>query len=165
MLQSKGQLFTTDLIFAIVFLAFLLSIYAIANKQVEQNLSLRYEQESISKATRDAALVLLSPGMPKNWSANNVHTIGLTAQKNVLSKEKIERFLFLANKDYEKARQLLGLYREGISYDFALSISTLEGEELYSFSPQELGDTRMAINRYALLENEPVLLRIEVGKR
>lgn len=99
-MKNKGQVFTTDMIFALILVAALLSIstqvYGIASEGVRSH-STRY---SLERMTNDVADVLVkTAGDPIDWKINpNLETLGLAkvgrenkAIPNYLDEDKIVR--------------------------------------------------------------------------
>lgn len=107
-----------------------------------------------------------SPGYPTHWEQislltdNNVRTIGLTQERNVLNLNKIQKLVHLNDdQNYSFIKRVLGVSR----YDFQVNISYLNGTQMYSYgrtpSPNSLVSV---VSRLALLNNNVVVVNVYV---
>lgn len=151
----RGQLFTTDAVFAIVFLISLLAFYSAASKAVALKLAGDESRSALSDAADTASLALFSPDTPA----------GLLNEAGFVSSEKMVK---LAQMEPERSRQLLGLYRQGSSFDYSLSITDFKGNALVAPSSANLSasESSLTVNRFAVLDDgRPLKISLVVWGR
>ncbi len=108
MINKKAQYWYMDLIIAITIFSFTLIIayrfitFAMANQ--DENLILR-EADKISE-------VIVSAGIPSNWTPENVFVIGLTNGNNVLNLTKVEYLKNMTEEDYDNTRHTMAIQSE-----------------------------------------------------
>ena len=164
-LNSRGQIFSTDLILASIVFMFILVLSITYSAEVANRVSLLEEDNARNLAASNAANALLfSGGSPANWQnledLNNVSSIGLARTRNELSPGKIAHLVDLNAGNYEGVRHLLGLSKYGI----AISILRLQNSQsLAEFGIQPGNGKKVsAVNRIALYNGEEVLVRLKV---
>jgi hypothetical protein len=177
--MKKAQLFSQDILFAIVLVLFVFSLWLILRDRVLHVISVSEDRREIDEAASDAMSQLLeSAGRPTNWnrlSAINettVESIGLVGDRNILDSDKVAKFVDLADDggtNYTTIKKLLGLDKSG--YKFNFTISTLSGGILHSvnYTPSTSGNASYAAlnttafaERFALLNNSMVKVTLGV---
>ncbi|MCX8190025.1 MAG: hypothetical protein N3F05_02235 [Candidatus Diapherotrites archaeon] len=161
--NEKGQLFTTDFVFAsAMFLAALIIVYGYSNLASMRINELQIIQDREYAARRTAQMLVTSEGIPRNWHAladENIKSIGFALEPNILSEEKIKRFKKLSDENYAFLRDILGLQKYGIS----IKVISTSGNTLYSVGPQKTQESAIAkVSRAGLLNNAIVFLDVEV---
>jgi len=177
--MRKAQLFSNDIIFAVVLVLFTFSMWLILRDRVLNMVSTSEDRREIDEAASDALGQLLeTPGRPSNWNRlqtineTTVESLGLVSDRNILDSEKVSQFVTLAGSggdNYSIAKKLLGLDRSG--YRFNFTVSSLSGMVLHSvnYTPSAtLGNasyaalnTTASIDRFALLNNS--LVKVSLG--
>lgn len=177
--MRRAQLFSQDIIFAIVLVLFTFSVWLILFDRVFTTISTNEFRRNIDESTASAMSQLLeSSGVPTNWNnlstinETTVGSIGLVSSRNVLDPAKVSTFVSLAGSggsNYTTMKRLLGLDREG--YAFNLTITSLNGTVLYNVSntpsvgPYNASyaavNTTASIDRFALLNNS--LVKVTMG--
>jgi hypothetical protein len=101
--MRKAQLFSQDIIFAIVLVLFAFSVWLILRERVLSMISTSEDKRQIDEAAANAMGQLLeSGGIPTNWNAlypineTSIGSIGLVSDRNVLDSGKVSRFIRLA---------------------------------------------------------------------
>jgi len=165
--MKRAQLFSQDIIFAILLALFILSLWVILKDRVLHVLSITNDRTMLDEAASNAMSQLLeTSGTPANWNRLEVindtaiSSMGLVSERNVLDSEKLEKFISLSNdNNYTTMKKLLGLEREG--YEFNFSVSSLNGLLLYntSRSPSAVygNASYSALNTTAFLERYALL--------
>jgi hypothetical protein len=99
----KAQLFSEDIIFAMVLVLFIFSIWLVLRDRVLHLISTSEDKRELDEAASDALSQLLeTSGKPTNWNSlssineTTVESIGLVSDKNTLDSEKVEKFVRLA---------------------------------------------------------------------
>jgi len=177
--MRRAQLFSQDIIFAIVLVLFTFSLWLILKDRVLHVISITEDRREIDEAASDALSQLLeTSGRPTNWdrlstiNETTVESIGVAKERNVLDSEKVETFVIMAGNggaNYTAVMKLLGLDRSG--YRFNFTISNLSGSTIYgvNYTPSSnLGNasfsaanTTAFIERFALLNDS--LVRVTLG--
>ncbi|MEM3556122.1 MAG: hypothetical protein QXF56_05370 [Candidatus Micrarchaeia archaeon] len=176
--MRKAQLFSQDIIFAIILALFLLSMWFVLRDRVLHSISTSNDRTLIDEAASNALSQLLeTSGNPSNWNKlgiindNTVWSIGLVSERNVIDSEKLEKFVDLSNGDnYTTIKRFIGLERE--SYEFNFTVYSLDGSVLYNTTRSPSAsygnasystmNTTALVERYALLNNSLVKLRLGV---
>ena len=110
--------------------------------------------------------LVLSGGMPGNWETvtlteGQLASYGLASSPNVIDPAKAARLGSDGNSNITEIKRCLGLAKVNVS----IQISDLSsGNVLYSIGQNPPSDIQaMAIERFALLNGNPVKVRIEAG--
>jgi hypothetical protein len=179
--MRKAQLFSQDIIFAMMLILFTFSLWLTLRDRVVTMISASEDKRQIDEAASNALGQLLeSPGEPTNWNdldyANDttVWSIGLASDRNVLDSSKVSAFVTMANSggdNYTTIKKFLGLNNAG--YKFNLTISWLNGTALNQYSINytpslslynasfAMTNTTVSIDRFALLNNS--LVKVTMG--
>lgn len=173
--RAKGQLFSEDLLFAMIFVTFLLALYAILASRVTYAADDYLLREQLRGDAQDAAAQLVgSPGAPMNWHQAQVNdsmqSLGLAGRRGVLSQEKAAKFFSLAadSDEYNSTKRLLGL--ETRAERFNATLSLLNGTVVYSLNATpssqfpSYGQTNITstVTRLAVLNGSIVKLTLVV---
>ena len=153
---KKGQVNSMDALLSVmVFAMLLVFLFASwmggvlsAKNAVGRN---RMEYAALSASE----LLMESGGMPQGWETNSsgVLMLGLANSQNTLSAAKVANFSALP---YETSRGLLGTASE-----FYFVLQELDGGTLYSAGNSTLlGSTKVAIERYGMMGNKKVRMRL-----
>lgn len=183
--MQRGQLFSQDIIFAIVLVLLTFSLWLTLRQRVLGVILMSDDRRQLDEAASSAMGQLLeSSGMPTNWerlplgndsniNETIVNSIGLVSDRNNLDTGKITVFVNMANSsvdNYTTTKKLLGLNREG--YEFNFTISSLDGTLLYSVNntpatsaaysaSYSAVNTTSFVERFALLNNS--LVKVAMG--
>jgi hypothetical protein len=127
MSSSRGQIFSPDLIIAVIVFIAGLSFFFTASNSVFAQTDLLDERKNIDEVAHPlmASLVYLS-GDPWNWEAlsqSDVNAFGLALEKNVLSAQKVSAFMGALDSNYSLAKEKLGLG----PYDFHVRLIDANG--------------------------------------
>jgi len=163
MLNGKGQIFTIDLILAVTLFLFVLTLTLAYSNQVANRVELwEASNERDSSALLASRSLVLSTGEPANWENLNVEeieSIGIVSEYNVIDPEKLSRLEDLNSVGYSESKAALGLAK----YDAEILILDLNGNTLNSFglSP-DLESEVSSYTRIALLDGEKVFVKVKV---
>lgn len=178
--MKRGQLFSQDIIFAIILVLVTFSLWLTLRQRVLNVVLMSDDRRQLDEAASSAMNQLLeSSGTPTNWewlsviNETTVNSIGLVSDRNNLNSVKIAMFIYTANlggDNYTTIKKLLGLNREG--YKFNFTISSLNGSVLYGFrnmpttsatynASYSAVNTTSFVERYALLNNQ--LVKVAMG--
>ena len=119
--RMKAQAFSLDLIAAVVIFFLVLGVYTAWRDSLFAKLAPQDEFQRMGLKDSEMAFVLLeSPGDPADWNASTVKQVGLSFERNTVSRTRLANFL---NLTYANATQLL---RVG-GYDFYFELRYLNG--------------------------------------
>jgi len=157
--------FSTDFIVGMLVFLFILSLSVIVSRQAFlQADSFEQYSELRDAASAAASALVVSSGQPSNWeklpSINDINSVGLAEERNVLSSEKLQRFSDLNSSNYSDLKQLLGLGK----FDFFFSVELLQSsQQLYSAGMlPDSNATVVSASRLALLGSDEILVKLEV---
>ncbi|MFH0818011.1 MAG: hypothetical protein V1909_05270, partial [Candidatus Micrarchaeota archaeon] len=115
----KAQVFSYDLVFALMAVAFLLwySVNA-ANALAGRIDSVEKDNRMAEVAQSAFAQLTESPGDPPNWAGLEANSLGLAESRGVLDRAKVENFALLAENqsNYDDTRAILSMNRQGGAY-------------------------------------------------
>jgi hypothetical protein len=101
--MKKAQLFTQDILFALVIVIFVFSLWLILRDRVLTMISTSEDKRQIDEAASNALSQLVeSAGVPSNWNTlypgneTTIGSLGLMSDRNVLDSAKLSRFVRLA---------------------------------------------------------------------
>jgi len=176
--MKKAQLFSNDIIFAIVLVLFTFTLWLTLRQRVLNVITTSDDRRQLDEAASSAMSQLLeSSGVPSNWDRlstiddTTVKSVGIVSDRNNLDSGKTAEFVNMANSggnNYTIAKQLLGLNRE--SYKFNFTVSSLGGDAIYSINYIPSGtynasyaatNTTAFVERFALLNNS--LVKVTLG--
>ena len=165
--STRGQIFTADALVAFVFLLAILGIYFGTVKQASAKLAGDDAQLNIADASETALMVLLSEPS-QNEPAQELHTASLLTGERFLSSTRISALSSLCEKNPERARELLGLYRFGGGYSFSLTISDFSGAPILRCASAQKQESASSLSteRFAVLDDgRPVKISLSVWER
>ncbi len=155
----RGQSTSIDMLIAVmifvIILTFTISFWTRTELSVN-DAHQRHRLEAEALAATD--MLLKSSGTPDNWEQNisnisNTGSIGLVKAQNIIDVNKLANFTAL---DYSTQKEFLGA-----SSEFYMDVKDLNGNLLYATGNTTLtGDRIITITRVALLNNQPVRLRM-----
>jgi len=163
-LKFKGQIFTTDAVFAILILFLIVQTYLSVSTMFDSKITHESYLRDIKQKSYYLSSVLMTEGNPTTWKSDNVNNVGLLDVTGNFDKSKIDELNVMCNYDYEKCRRLFGLYQTGDSYEFCIKLYDNEGIETVIGKDYEAQD-QLIQNRYAYLDDELVKLEIKVYKQ
>lgn len=164
--SKKGQVLTIDLVLSLtVFLAAFFILFYVWQSTQEITVLNIHELEMSKLAVSIAQSLVYTQGQPSNWhsqsSQSSTSSYGLSWRDNVLQQEKAEAFAAL-NSSYNSTKEKLGAGR----YELYAFIEDLNGVHLYEFGIQPPDSSRIhpiqVAQRFAILNNEPVIVQAEV---
>ncbi len=165
-MYRKGQIFSYDLIFAVMVVSFLLWYAVTASNDLAERIHHNEKENRLAEVARSAIQQLSeSPGDPYNWNDFSANSIGFAESRGVLDQRKVELFARLtAEKEgYDKARTLLSLNRQGGAHVFALRINGMGGSTLYSVGEEPPDDVSVSsASRIMALNGRAVKVWIRV---
>ena len=162
-MHEKGQIFTTDFIFAsAIFLTILIAAMTFGNT-ISNQLDLKEKSMARDEAGFHAANSLLSSvGEPKNWQNQNIadiNAIGLVNGQNIIDNSKLQKLIDLNSTNYQDVKDLLGLAK----YELHISIQDLNGSIYREFGLAPGNENEVsAIRRIALWEKKEVIVKTQV---
>lgn len=166
-INSKGQLFSVDLLVAsVIFLAIITITIFYSSYITERSLLTESETERDLAAINTANNLVYSQGNPANWEnltdLNNVYSIGLSKTRNELDFKKTQRLVDLNQTNYDYIRDLLGVSKFGLN----ISILKLQDKSILEEFGLEPGvDAKVSsVNRFVIYNGENVILRVRVFK-
>ena len=164
MSNSKGQIFSTDLLVGLSIFIFILTITLTYSNSVALRtgaLDKSNEMRTLSGGAINS--LVLSQGYPSNWhnlaDLNGVTSIGLTKTRNVLDGNKLVKLADYNQSSYLEIKSILGLAK----YNVYIAIEDMNsGNTLYAFGLSPGNGEVVSIRRLAILNNEEVFVRIGV---
>lgn len=153
MKNSKGQIFTTDLIVALTALLFILVISVSSFGLIQNSLNEEEFYSEMQEKTLNASQALVStPGDPDSWELMNdlnVNSIGIAKERNVLDEKKIDKLIDLNQSSYSEIKEILGLGK----YDFYFKVTEMNSaSEIKFFGVMPGPETKaVVIERFVLL--------------
>jgi hypothetical protein len=115
-----------------------------------------------ARAYEISQVLMFDEGYPKDWSAANVKTIGLSAGEHyILSEDKIASLNALCSSNYTLAKNMLG---QGFRNEIKITITDSNGAELLTCLPRSRvsGRPEFVISRFATLPDKRIV-KIDVG--
>jgi len=153
---AKGQIFSTDLMFAAsVFLILLAFVwYSWDDMQYDINRKLELSDMQNYALSISDALVMTS-GSPHNWTldAENAQSIGLVTLPRQISQDRLDALVALP---YDAQREKLGSGR----FDFWLAIKTANGAVLSSTGSTPAGNMQVGLERIVVQDGEERIVNI-----
>ncbi|MFC2162833.1 hypothetical protein ACFLRF_04055 [Candidatus Altiarchaeota archaeon] len=156
--RGKGQAFSLEIVISyMIFLVILVMILYLWNMTTREIMEAN-TQKNINEISIDMAEQLVrTPGNPRNWTADNVSTIGLANESRRLMRGKMVSFMHLmdtvngslcsdGDSNYECNRYMMGV----MAYDFYINITYLNKSAL------EIDGTQVVIGRSPVNETELV---------
>ncbi|MFH1521025.1 MAG: hypothetical protein ABID61_05250 [Candidatus Micrarchaeota archaeon] len=161
----RGQIWTADFTTGLVALLFILLLYMMMWNTIAIRWNLASKQTSMESSAFFASESLLAtPGEPESWemleNISDVSAFGLVNGRNELNIMKLDR-LIVENTSYSMIKARLGMQ----NYEFGMRITDLTGNEIYyEFGTSSFGKLNNSIvfDRFAILDNEPVVVHMEV---
>ena len=163
----RAQFFAIDIVAGISFLLLLIFIYAAVANNFDLVINQREKSMQLSEAAQAALEQLVTTaGFPSNWDAGNfseqeISSLGLASEPNVLDPGKVAAFFQAVSADANRsaARDMLGLNRPG--YDFGLQVRLLNGTVLASFGSLPANATATSQRTSFAAENgETVMVKL-----
>lgn len=158
-----------DFLSASIILVFILLVFILVwnGLVIRWNNGQEYRQ-MYTNAMFAAEVLLTTPGKPESWenleaiNGSTIHSLGLVNGRNEINNKKIETFVELNATNYEMVKKKLGI----IKYELEIKVMDLsESEEYYVFGKSSTGlNSSVVLERIGLLNNTPVIVRIEVWK-
>ncbi|MFH1788126.1 MAG: hypothetical protein ABH834_01945 [Candidatus Altiarchaeota archaeon] len=179
MMDSRGQVFSGEFLLAyFIFLTVMILAVLLwhnTERDITEAETLRLLEEKSVEASEQ---LVRTRGVPADWSASNVLSVGLAEESRILSEDKISEFTDLmsdarydslcndvALSNYACSRHLLGLS----GFDFAYELNYLNDSPVTVYGKtaetgkQPVNQTRLiTVERTALLDNETVRATLTV---
>ncbi len=161
--SQRGQIFSTDLLFALAIFLFTLTFSIVFSAQlalrVENIESFNHQQDLARNALQG---LVLHPGKPANWHKLGglaaVDSLGLANSRNVLSPAKVQGLVDL-NSAYPAMKTVLGLAR----YDFEFTLQDLNGTTIARMGTSpDVNSNTVLVRRLASYNGRHVLARMRV---
>ena len=159
-ISEKGQFFSPDLIIALIVFIVILAFFFVSSHAMTTQISLYYTKNELEEVAHTVINpLILFGGEPFDWevqSFNDLNRIGLAKEKNVLDKEKVDRFVEFLESDYNALRTKMSLGK----YDFKFELQDFNGSII-----KEAGHinaafiARIVQKRIASYENRQVIVR------
>ncbi len=164
MKNSKGQIFTTDLIVAVTVLLFILVVSSTSFGLIQNSLNEEeFYSEMQEKALNASEVLVSTSGDPNSWellSDLNVNSLGIAKERNVLDEEKIDRLVDLNATEYETIKEILGLSK----YEFYFKVTEINGSSVKEFGTFPSTENTVIVERYVLLNGAERKLILGVFK-
>jgi len=153
--NNRGQIFSTDLIFAVSVFLLLLAFVWYSWDDLNYEMDRKMELSEMKQRALDISDALaMASGSPDNWALDpeGANSIGLVTLPRQLSDEK---WSALAGMDYKDQKGLLGVGR----FDFWLAVKS-GGAVLNSTGLEPAGDFRVGIERAVIRNGEAQMLSL-----
>ncbi|MBU2476956.1 hypothetical protein KKG83_05790 [Candidatus Micrarchaeota archaeon] len=155
MKNCKGQIFTTDFVFAVVVLLFILVISTTSFGLIQNALNEEeFYFEMQEKAFNASQALVSTQGDPNSWellSDLNVNSLGLAKERNVIDEGKLQRLVDLNSTNYQEIKEILGLGK----YEFYFRLTSMQGQTVKEFGTFPGTEEKViVIERYVLLNGE-----------
>lgn len=163
-MNSKGQFFSPDLVVAVLLFLIALFFFFITADSIFAKVDLIESKSSADEVSHNLMNVLVySPGVPFNWEKKSFEEIvifGLSLEKNVIDKNKLESLIDYLNDDYDLTKEKLGLGSKHIK----LLLIDQNGSIIYE-SNKVFGETKYQLNydRLVLFNLRQCILRAVVA--
>jgi len=153
--MKKGQISTLDLVIAsAIFIGILLLAMTTWNDILLKSYRFENKREITQKGLDVAGSLVMTHGSPSDWhllsladiNTNNVSSIGISKEPNVIDIEKIEK---LDQVNYDTIRDIIGFSKE----EFNLTLYNSTNDIIYSMG-NSVQNTTVLVRRYALLEGD-----------
>jgi len=151
----KGQIFTTDFIFAATIFLFILVISITSFGLIQNSLSQEeFFGEMQEKAVNASQILISTQGTPNSWELSEslaIDSIGITKERNIIDELKFKKLIEWNSSNYEEVKDLLGLGK----YNFYFKLTEMNGKiiEESGVFPSD-SDKTIVIERYVLFEGE-----------
>ncbi len=167
MASSKGQIWSTDFIAAVLALTFILLLFFLLwnGINIRWHNSIDYWQMQAAAVFASEALVS-TPGDPGTWEQlddiEDSYAIGLVNGRNELNERKIIRLVSENDTSYRFVKERLGVQR----YELGIRITDMGRETSYHEFGKFAGpmDTTVLLERVGLLNETPVMVQVEVWR-
>lgn len=158
--MSKGQIFSTDLIFATGIFLILMGLvwYNWDDMRYEMDETVEInEMEHLALSISDA--LVMTSGEGHNWvdDPENATSIGLTSLPGKVSQERLDAFV---DMDYDDQREKLGTG----AFDFWFALKTSSGSVIQSTGSNPEGDRRISIVRPVIYNGEPSFVNLMIWR-
>ncbi len=156
----KAQIFSYDLVFALLIVGFMIWYVMSASNALAAKVDYVEKENRMSEVAQSALDQLTeSPGDPSNWSGFGANSIGLAESKGVLDSSKVQKLVSLAGTEggYENARAMLSMNRQGGAFLFNLKVLGPDGEKLSSLGPKEPSGISVASTSRTMLMDGKVV--------
>lgn len=156
---KKGQAWGFDLMIGLVlFIGGVVALYFYAVNVTPESQeildSMRYDGEFIAD-------ILLSEGVPEDWTAGNVASPGILSQ-NKINQTKLERFYTLAQNDYPKTRSLFQTrYHYYFNFSEPMNIGGGIVDSIGNI-PSGQQENLLRVSRITIYREKPVTLTVQV---
>ena len=157
----------TDFVVGLIAISFVMLLYTL----LWNNIATRWEVSNKAAALEESALfasesLLGTTGEPKGFELlpqinSSVRAIGLVNSRNELSRLKIEKLILENASSYSTVKSRIGLSK----YEFGFYITDLQrNQRYYEYGQFSTGSLNNSVNfdRFAILDNEPVIFHMEV---
>lgn len=156
-----------DFVFASLAFIFIMVLFILLANNTVNRLAYFEDERWRDEAARTAVEQLVeSPGYPSHWEQisvleeTNLRSLGLVEERNVLSQEKVDRFVSMGSgENYTFIKRVIGLVR----YDTQVTFETLDGTQLYAFHTTPPTDEPVsAVSRLAILNGTITVVNVYV---
>ena len=140
MTQHRGQVFSYDLVFALMAVSFLLWYILNASNALAERVDYVEKENRMSEVAQSALDQLTeTPGNPSDWRTLEAKSLGLAESRGVLDSGKVGQLVSLSSapEGYDRVRAMLSMNRQGGAFLFNLKVIEAEGRESYSLGPKE----------------------------
>jgi len=166
--NDKGQIFSSDLMIAGIIFLLILTLSLVYSNDVANKISILEQDNLREQAVQNAANALVySPGKPANWQnfsdLSGIFAIGIADSRNVIDPTKINQLVILSQTDYDQIKDLLGLSKYGLKVSI---IDLLNNQVFFEFGVEPGSNQSVsAVNRFALLDGQDVIVRVKVFEK
>ncbi len=163
-MNSKGQIFSIDMILAgVVFLLILTLIATYSNHTANRVDIIESDNERDETANLVSNSLIYSQGNPLNWenkTITGISSIGIIKERNVIDKQKLQQLVDLNTGNYEEVKDLLGASKYGLKIELE---ALQNGQMIAEFGIDPSTEEKVSsANRFAFYDGEEVLLRVKV---
>jgi len=162
-MRKKTQIWYLDFIIGIsIFTLMLIMAFRYTSLKLSDN---EAEQGRVWSDAQRLAESLLSEGVPKNWTAEEVISIGILSETSVVDTIKVERLKNFTLENYDRTRFVLGLRSDYIIYfeninDEILNITNQSYIGKPGFTVQDVFDSKptdeLFYTRYLVFRHDSI---------
>lgn len=165
-MNERGQISTLDLVVAsAVFLSILFSAVYLWGDTMKSIGRTSEKNDLDSKVLDISETLVKTQGEPPDWqnmaagdiNSSSVKSLGLASEDNILDPEKIDKLKLI---DYDEAREMMGLSREG----YNITITNSSGEVTHSIGRPVFGQSG-GTERIVLVSGVKSIINIKLFKQ
>ncbi len=165
--SRMAQLFSIDLVFAMLAFSALIGAFLLINSKVTSRIEEASIENSLSADSRRALQTLLTTGgSPSNWTleenVSRIFSIGMASSRFLVDSGKLARLEELNSSNYSTIKSLLGISKPG--YEFELSVKYANGTTapIAGLRKTDSNKPSSISNSFAVLDGESALISLNL---